>query len=100
MSADNWTQCPHCYTKNRGLADDKDKIAREAYGKVTAEEFDRLRDDAFQFRKAITSDGNFTDTLREDYEVGIRNGEFYVDYGASCATCGFRFGYKHEAKIK
>lgn len=99
MSADNWTQCPRCLVTNKAKADELDKIASEAYGKVSAEKFDQLRQDAFSFRKAITLDGNFTETLREDYEIGIQNGEFSVGYYAECETCGFKFEFKHEEKV-
>ena len=100
MSADSWTQCPRCYVTNREKAAELDKIAAESYGKVPAEKFDELRNDAFSFRKGITSDSNFTESLREDYEVGIQNGEFSVGYYGRCDTCGFEFSFKHEEKVK
>ena len=99
MSADNWTQCPRFYETNRKRANELDEIAAESYGKVSAEKFDELRNDAFSFRKSITSDGNFTESLREDYEVGIQNGEFSVGYSGRCDTCGFKFSFKHEEKV-
>ncbi len=100
MSADRWTQCPRCYVTNREHAAELDKIVAESYGKVPAEKFDELRNDAFSFRKGITSDDNFTSSLREDYEVGIQNGEFSVGYSGRCDTCGFKFTFKHEEKVK
>jgi hypothetical protein len=53
MSANNWTQCPRCYIVNREKADEKDKIASEAYGKVSPEQFDTLRDEAKSFLDAL-----------------------------------------------
>ena len=95
MSADNWTQCPRCYVTNRAKAEELERIASESYGKVSAEKFDQLRDDAKSFRKAISGDSNFTDTLREDYSIGIEDDEFSVGYSGYCQTCGFSFDYKH-----
>jgi hypothetical protein len=94
MSADNWTTCPRC--KAKAEADDKGKIdaAAKAYGKVSAEEYEKLVADA---RSPAQFD---TDTLREDYEIGVHNGEFSVSYGCSCNVCGFKFSFKHEEKVK
>lgn len=100
MSADNWSQCPRCYIANRAKAEELDKIAAESYGKVPAQRFDQLRNEAFSFRKSITSDSNFTSSLREDYELGILKGKFEIDYYASCAVCGFEFQYKHKEEVK
>ena len=100
MSADNWTQCPRCYVTNREKLAVLEKTASESYGNAPAEQFDRLREDARSFCKAISSNGDFTETLREDYEIGIQEGEFYVSYGSFCQTCGFTFSYTHEEKVK
>jgi predicted Zn-ribbon and HTH transcriptional regulator len=100
VSADNWTQCPRCYVTNKAKADELDREASESYGKVSAEKFDELRSLAFSFRKDFTYNGDFTDTLREDYSTGIRKGEFHVSYGALCQTCGFKFEFKHEEKVQ
>jgi hypothetical protein len=99
MSADNWTQCPRCLVTNKAKADELDKIASEAYGKVSAEKFDKLRDEAKAFRKALYSDDNFRSTLREDYEIGMYSGEFQVSYSCGCRTCGFSFSHSHEEKV-
>lgn len=100
MSANNWTQCPVCYEANKAKAEELDRIASEAYGKVSAEKFDELREQARSFRIAIVKDDNFVSSLREDWDLGILNGQFYVSYGASCNTCGFDFSFKHEEKVK
>ena len=100
MSADNWTQCPRCYEKNMKRANELDKIAAESYGKVSVDKFDELRNEAFSFRKAITSDENIAETLREDYSIGIQDGEFSVGYCGRCDTCGFKFEYKHKEEVQ
>ena len=101
MSANNWTQCPRCFVKNRATAEEKEKLYIASYGKVSPEEFDRLRDDARSFRKTIAEDDLFCATLREDWDIGIyEDGTFAVVYSASCGTCGFKFEYTHEEKAK
>jgi hypothetical protein len=100
MSANNWTQCPRCKVVNSAKADEKERIAKEAYGKVSPEHFDTLRDEAKAFRKAISTDDNLCSTLREDWDLGILEGEFYVYYGGSCKTCGFDFEFKHKEFVK
>jgi adenosine/AMP kinase len=100
MSADRWTQCPQCYVRNKAIAEELEKLASESYGNVSAENFDELREQAISFRKSIASDDSFCSSLREDYSVGIHNGEFSVGYYASCQTCGFKFEFKHEEKVK
>ena len=100
MSADRWTQCPQCYVRNRARAEELDKRASESYGNVSVEKFASLRDEAKQFRKAITTEEEFTETLREDYNVGIQNNDFSVGYSARCDVCGFKFDFKHEEKVK
>jgi hypothetical protein len=99
MSADNWTQCPRCKEKNERLADEKEITARNSYGKVSAENFDELREQAKAFRKAITSDDAFCSSLREDYEIGIYSGKFEVSYSGQCQTCGFDFTYKYAEEV-
>ncbi len=99
MSADNWGQCPRCYVTNIAKAEELDRSASEAYGKVSPEKFDELRDQARSFRKAIATDDNFCSTLREDYGIGIQDGEFSVYYGGRCLTCGFEYKYKFEEKV-
>lgn len=45
-------------------------------------------------------------SLREDYEIGIWNGQFTVSYNGECRkgprgadTCGFKFSHKQEQEI-
>jgi hypothetical protein len=99
MSADNWTQCPKCFVSNREKADTAENLAALAYGRIPVEEYLKKRDETASFRKAISSDDEFTSTLREDYEIGIYSGSFHVNYRAGCSTCGFSFEYKREGKL-
>jgi hypothetical protein len=99
MSANNWTQCPRCYAVNKEKAQEKDKLASEAYGKVSPEVFDELREEARAFRKRIAEDDNFCSTMREDWGIGIQDMEFSVAYSCSCKVCGFSFMYNHKEKV-
>ena len=98
MSADNWTQCPQCEIRNLAYLKELDEKAAAAYGKVRPEEFDELRDHARSFRANMHKDDAFCATLREDYEIGIYQGEFSLHYTGHCSTCGFNYSYKYEDK--
>jgi hypothetical protein len=40
------------------------------------------------------------DTLREDYEIGIYEGEFFVGYSCSCGVCGFKWNYNYTKSVE
>jgi len=95
MGADNWTKCPKCADKAAKEIDGIVAAAAACYGKVSAEEYNRRNTEALALKNSVFQD----DTLREDYEIGIHQGEFYVSYGASCQVCGFTFSFKGEKKV-
>ena len=39
------------------------------------------------------------DVVREDYEQGILNDEYFVDYKAKCYTCDFKHEFHHKEKV-
>lgn len=88
MSADNWTYCPKCKAKDEARKASQLNEAEEAYGKVTAAEY---ADMIAAAREVI----DLEETLREDYQIGIHNGQFEVGYRCSCGVCGFCWSYKH-----
>ena len=94
MSASNWSVCPRCEaTFNAERAAAIVKVA-ESYGKVSVEEYEKLRAAASWERPAILG-------LREDYELGInQHGVFYVNYGGECVECGFRHSYAHTEDVE
>lgn len=94
MSADNWTRCPNCTKQAREQKEKHAQVLADAYGKVPREKYLALEKEAND-RQLV----QFEDTLREDYEIGIWNGEFTVSYGASCSVCNFKYEYKYEKKI-
>jgi hypothetical protein len=81
MSADRWSECPGCCKNYKNKLD-------EAYGKVSKKEYQKL----------ILSDYDEY-SLREDYEIGISKGKFYVNYRGECEQCGFEFNYNYKEKI-
>jgi hypothetical protein len=59
----------------------------EAYGNVSPQEY---------LTMLAWKDPELPESLREDYEIGMCDGErFEVSYRCSC-ECGFSFGYKYE----
>jgi hypothetical protein len=38
--------------------------------------------------------------FREDWEVGVFGGEFFVQYTGVCKACDFRYEFKYEQAIK
>ena len=63
------------------------------YGKVPKAKWDAIRSRAEQ--EPLSEE-----TMREDYEIGVSQERFYVDYACSCQTCGFQFSYRHEEDVK
>ena len=66
----------------------------DLYGKVTAEEFDQLR----QEYESLSGLGEMT--LAEYYEIGfLSTGKFIINYGAMCDICGFRYSYNDKDSL-
>jgi predicted Zn-ribbon and HTH transcriptional regulator len=91
MSADNWTVCPKCQKEvDKKYAKEKQFLASQ-YGKISAY--------AFVERSNAFKNMTLKDTLREDYEIGIYEGEFYIRYSGCCSKCGYEFKYDYKQKI-
>jgi hypothetical protein len=86
MSADNYTTCPKCL-KRAEVDNNKEanKIA-DAYGKVP---MDKYLDLVKNSSKPI----KLSDTLREDYDIGMDGGDLHICYRASCRICDFKALY-------
>jgi predicted Zn-ribbon and HTH transcriptional regulator len=94
MSANNWAQCPKCEKKfNESVKMAKANL-KNSYGKVEAE--------AYILASQAVAAMKFDDrqTLREDWELGIIDGEFYVRYSAHCDKCGFNHEFKKDEVLK
>ena len=63
----------------------------DSYGKVSREEYQAIVDE-------IKKPRNLEDTLREDYEQGIWDGKYFVDFSCNCQTCGWSYHFKYEDK--
>lgn len=81
MSADNWAICPKCHKTN------EEKLS-ENYGKLSKQEYDNLKKELEESAER--------NTLREDYEIGICDGGFEVNYNGNCDKCGFKYKYNFE----
>lgn len=101
MSADNWTTCPECRRLKDAKRQKLIKKAEEAYGKVSAAEYQRLLAEARVAVAPGTDEPEDNTTLREDYEIGVNtDGVLEISYGCSCRECGFSFSYKNEVEAK
>ncbi len=97
MSANNWVVCANCIARDKKFRDERLRAANAAYGKVPLEEYERLRAQALT---SVPESNPYDDgTLREDYEIGVRDGVFRVSYRCSCEHCGFGYKFKHEERV-
>ena len=92
MSADNWAICPRCRERELKAHAALLKRIETEYGKIPAAEYLALVEASqkpIQLTKA---------TLREDYEIGIWEGNFEITYRAEC-ECGFAHSFQHSKKV-
>ena len=94
MSADNWTQCPRCVVRKKQRNAELTQKVKDAYGSMELEAWLSLRD-ATELEIAETVDNTF----REDYEIGVFDGEFFVSYKGACGTCNLRHDFKYEQDV-
>lgn len=92
MSADNWTVCPKCKVADEAKYEASQKEIAKAYGKVSAEEYLKQVQAAPKLPESH-------ETLREDYEIGIYEGEFSVSYTGCCNICNFSFSFRQKKKV-
>jgi len=93
MSADSWAVCPKCKVKAEQAQANLLSRVETDYGKFAANEYLELIE---QSKQPLEMEH----TLREDWEIGIREGEFHVFYGASCETCGFSHEFEHKQPVQ
>ena len=93
MSAPPLSTCPQCKAiAERQYVEAKTK-ADKAYGKVKPAEYQKMLAD-------LPDPGKLSETLREDYELGIMDGgTFYVRYFARCDSCGFNFKFVKDESL-
>jgi hypothetical protein len=97
MSADNWAQCPRCRARgNREIVRRTEEI-ESVYGKVSVEEFDRLRAALTEFQQKL-NDASYT--FREDYEFyGAEDGEVTASYRGWCTKCDLTLEFEDSHVI-
>lgn len=96
MSADNWAVCPRCAKRHEAaLVEGSERVA-EAYGKVTVEEWDRMRAEQREAEQKVPER-----TFREDYEFyGAEDGEVVANYSGSCTACGLTLNFVDHHAIE
>lgn len=94
MSADNWAACPACVKRLDVAVGEAERAAEKAYGVVPVDEWMKLRDTV---AAAQAKRDEPEQTLREDYEIGVSDGVFEVDYRAHCSKCQWSYAFKHDA---
>ena len=92
MSADRWAVCPKCKEKGEQAHANLLNRVKTDYGKIAADEYLELIE---QSRQPAEEER----TLREDWEIGIWDGEFLVSYRASCPECGFSHKFEHKQPV-
>lgn len=90
MTADNWAYCPQCQRLAKIATDKRNETLENAYGKLAREEYLVLAEETEAANSQLPRQ-----TLREDYEIGIDEGDFFAAYSASCSVCHFEFEFKH-----
>lgn len=95
MSANNWATCPNCLEKALNDKSLASATAREAYGVVSQLEYENMMQ-----RARNMPAGPSSETLREDYEIGLEaDGRFYVTYTGQCTRCSFKHHFSYEKSI-
>ena len=93
MSADNWAICPRCKLEEQRQYDLQVQEVVDAYGKITAEEYEAKKE-------ALRNRPKLETTLREDYESFItEEGRFYISYTGACQACAFRHDFKVDEQM-
>ena len=92
MGADNWDVCPRCRRRKEDEHCARVRKAEKAYGNVSVDEYKALLSEA---ERGVDEEEY---TLREDYEVGMTDNDFYVYYNAGCSECKWTYKYSHNEK--
>jgi len=96
MSANNWAVCPKCQAHDELCVVLAEAEAKSSYGIASPEEYEARVLGAKKQRDALAQAEK---TLREDYELGLHEGKFYVSYRGDCTVCDFVHVFKHEEAI-
>jgi Na+-transporting NADH:ubiquinone oxidoreductase subunit NqrF len=95
MSASNWAECHGCTVKAQRKAEESLAAAQASYGKVSAEEYERLRSQAQELFQVKPEQ-----TFREDWEIyGAETGTVTVSYSGGCSKCGASASFEFAKEI-
>lgn len=98
MSADNWAKCSKCIEMQEEINNLEISNLIKLYGKIDAEEFvNKMEELKFNHAENLLKLDNRT--FREDYEIGVYDGYFEVDYRGYCDVCKSKYNYKFSEKI-
>ena len=96
MSAGNYDVCPRCGKKSRAALEEKRQEVIRALTelrKAIPDQFDAVAG------SCKLPSVHPKETLREDYELFIQEGVFYVGYTCHCSECNFSFSFKHSEPL-
>ena len=93
MGAENWALCPKCKILEDEIRQALIKNIKDGYGVMRESEYLSLVE---RSKAPIV----LKETLREDYEIGIWKGSFWVKYEAYCDKCGFEKVFKTNEAIE
>lgn len=92
MGADNWAICPRCQERVRREIKAREQAAIDAYGRVPVDEWKALDNAA-----KIIPEPEYQ--FREDYEIGVHEGQFSINYRGSCRVCDLSVSFVHEETV-
>jgi hypothetical protein len=96
MSASNWVVCPRCKRRHHAKVVAAIRVADEAYGKVSLEDWKKLVSEADALDTPFGQS-----TFREDYEIyGAETGEISVSYEGQCAVCRLSLSFTQSVPIE
>ncbi len=93
MSADRWALCPKCMEQARAAEAALMQKIQQGYGEISEAEYHVLLEELQEMDQL--PDRN----LREDWELGIRDGVFKVSYYAQCMECAFVKEFTHREEL-
>ena len=96
MSADNWAICPKCKQRIQREWDALNQKMKDAYGKVSEEEYKALLQEVEKGKPRFKRD------LAEYVDVGMSDdGILLINYRAECKipNCSFTYEYRNTIDV-
>jgi hypothetical protein len=92
MSADNWSKCPVCRSKQEAEATALKEKTNALYGVVSPEQYAEALENA---KRPLTVP--LAETVREDYGQWLDpDGTWHVKFRAHCKNCGTETGFSYS----